>query len=341
MEEKNPFVLDALPRRVMPLIFVVDTSGSMDGAKIASVNTAVQDTLNDVGEISRNNADAQIKVAALEFSSGVQWMYPQPIESETFQWQDLEACGVTSLGAAYAELNEKLSRSHGFMAEPTGSRAPAIILLTDGMPTDEWKHPLAKLKNNPWFKAGVKVAIAIGDESTNVDVLEDQTDLLYTEPLADMDKTDCGGVVTVPFRHALCSMNFRVKNRVADNEKIIIKKIILDAARHCGDFRSMPDPRWTLDARTARFVFFEGDYQTGHQPSEIGDNILMIPQALETPVTVVYEFVTHAGTSITQELKTTLLQKELLPGKNYTFTITVGIDDVKFLVEIIEGFLNI
>ena len=149
MEEKNPFVLDALPRRVMPLIFVVDTSGSMDGAKIASVNTAVQDTLNDVGEISRNNADAQIKVAALEFSSGVQWMYPQPIESETFQWQDLEACGVTSLGAAYAEHNEKLSRSHGFMAEPTGSRAPAIILLTDGMPTDEWKHPLAKLKNNP------------------------------------------------------------------------------------------------------------------------------------------------------------------------------------------------
>ena len=175
MEDKNPFVLDALPRRVMPLIFVVDTSGSMAGAKIASLNTAVRDTLNEVGEISRNNADAQIKVAALEFSSGVQWMYPQPIESETFQWQDLEACGVTSLGAAYAELNEKLSRSHGFMAEPTGSRAPAIILLTDGMPTDEWKHPLAKLKNNPWFKAGVKVAIAIGDETTNVDVLEEVT----------------------------------------------------------------------------------------------------------------------------------------------------------------------
>ena len=191
------------------------------------------------------------------------------------------------------------------------------------------------------YDAAAECSVEEGVCFGNVDVLEDQTDLLYTEPLADMDKADCGGVVTVPFRHALCSMNFRVKNRVADDEKIILKKIILDAARHCGDFRSMPDPRWTLDARTARFVFFDGDYQTGHQPSEIGDNILMIPQALETPVTVVYEFVTHAGTSITQELKTTLLQKELLPGKNYTFTITVGIDDVKFLVEIIEGFLNI
>ena len=175
MEVKDPFALDAIPRRVMPLIFVVDTSGSMAGEKIASVNTAVRETLNDVGEISKNNADAQIKVAALQFSSGAQWMYPQPMESETFKWQDLEASGITSLGAAYAELNEKLSRSHGFMAEPTGSRAPAIILLTDGQPTDEWKHPLAKLKNNPWFKAGVKVAIAIGDESTNVSVLEEFT----------------------------------------------------------------------------------------------------------------------------------------------------------------------
>jgi uncharacterized protein YegL len=120
MEKNNPFELDAVPRRVMPLIFLVDTSGSMDGAKIASLNVAVQESLKDVGEISKNNSDAQIKVAVLEFSSGTQWMYPQPIESESLQWQVLQASGLTSLGAAYSELNEKLSKSHGFMAEPTG-----------------------------------------------------------------------------------------------------------------------------------------------------------------------------------------------------------------------------
>ena len=97
MEVKDPFALDAIPRRVMPLIFVVDTSGSMAGEKIASVNTAVRETLNDVGEISKNNADAQIKVAALQFSSGAQWMYPQPMESETFKWQDLEALTFTRI----------------------------------------------------------------------------------------------------------------------------------------------------------------------------------------------------------------------------------------------------
>ena len=61
------------------------------------------------------------------------------------------------------------------MNEPTGSRAPAIILLTDGKPTDDYTYPLDKLKGNPWFRAGVKVAIAIGDEDTNVDVLTEFT----------------------------------------------------------------------------------------------------------------------------------------------------------------------
>lgn len=170
----DPFSVEALPRRVMPLIFVVDTSGSMDGAKIASLNTAVREALNDVGEISKTNADAQIKVAALEFSSGANWMYDQLIEAESFQWQDLTAAGLTSFGAACEELNQKLSRSHGWMSEPTGTRAPAIILLSDGEPTDEWSHALEKLKGNQWFKVACKVAIAIGDDADK-DVLTDFT----------------------------------------------------------------------------------------------------------------------------------------------------------------------
>ena len=170
----NPFEVEAISRRVMPLIFMVDTSGSMGGAKIAALNTAVRESLNEVGEISKNNADAQIKVGALEFSSDAQWMYPQLEDSESFQWQDLQAGGLTSFGAALNELNNKLSKSHGFMSEPSGMRAPAIILLSDGEPTDDYGHALEKIKGNNWFKIAVKVAIAIGDEA-NKDVLAEFT----------------------------------------------------------------------------------------------------------------------------------------------------------------------
>ena len=45
MATNDPFALDPVPRRVTHLIFLVDTSGSMSGAKISSLNTAVREVL--------------------------------------------------------------------------------------------------------------------------------------------------------------------------------------------------------------------------------------------------------------------------------------------------------
>lgn len=165
-------VVDEVPRKVLTLFYLVDTSGSMAGAKIASLNTAIQETMPIIDEISEQNADAKIKVAVLEFSSGCDWMYPSPQEVKDFQWRDLEASGLTSLGEAYEELNRQLSHTHGFMQEATGAFAPAIILMSDGAPTDDAARGLEKLKSNNWFKAAIKVAIAIGDDA-NKSVLEE------------------------------------------------------------------------------------------------------------------------------------------------------------------------
>jgi len=70
-------------------------------------------------------------------------------------------------------LNDKLSRS-AFMSDATGSFAPAIFLLSDGEPTDDYKRGLNKLKQNNWFKKAIKVAVAIGEDA-NTDVLADFT----------------------------------------------------------------------------------------------------------------------------------------------------------------------
>ena len=79
-----------------------------------------------------------------------------------------------SLGAACSELASKLSRSGGFMQSASGSFAPAIILLSDGGPTDDYNTGLVKLKANNWFKSAIKIAIAIGDDADK-DVLKDFT----------------------------------------------------------------------------------------------------------------------------------------------------------------------
>ncbi len=153
-----------VPRRTMVLFFLVDTSGSMYGDKIGKVNTAIDEIVPEIKKISSENADAQIKVATLEFSTGARWMCDHPVEAENFRWTFLEADGLTDLGEACQQLNEKLSRK-AFMSEATGSFAPAIFLLSDGGPTDNYQHGLSKLKENNWFKKAIKVAIAIGDDA--------------------------------------------------------------------------------------------------------------------------------------------------------------------------------
>jgi uncharacterized protein YegL len=60
------------------------------------------------------------------------------------------------------------------MVSASGSFAPAIILLSDGGPTDDYQSGLSKLKSNNWFKAAIKIAIAIGDDADK-DVLKDFT----------------------------------------------------------------------------------------------------------------------------------------------------------------------
>ncbi len=162
-----------IARRTMVLFFVVDTSGSMMGEKIGSVNDAIRETVPDLKDLSSGNPDAAIKIAAMQFDTDVNWLYPQPIDSEDFQWNDLQAGGLTSLGSALKELNQKLSKSQ-FLQEAAGSFAPVIILLSDGGPTDAYKDALEEIKKNNWFKHAIKIAIAIGNDADK-NVLTDFT----------------------------------------------------------------------------------------------------------------------------------------------------------------------
>jgi uncharacterized protein YegL len=160
-------------RRTMVLFFLVDTSGSMEGAKIGTLNSAIEDVIPEIQHISSENADAQIKIAVLEFSEGAKWLTPAPIEVADYAWNYLNADGITDFGAACKELNAKLSRD-AFMSDVAGSFAPAIFLLSDGEPTDDYKKYLGDLWQNNWFKKAIKAAVAIGDDA-NKDVLKEFT----------------------------------------------------------------------------------------------------------------------------------------------------------------------
>lgn len=149
--------------KVLPIIYVLDVSGSMAGAPIASVNQAMRETMPVLQEIASKNANnALIKVAAMTFASNVNWVTNGLEELEDFFWNDVAAGGITNLGMALDSLNEKMSRNVMLQSE-TGFKLPVFIFMSDGAPTDDWEKALNNINtNNKWFINGTKVAIAIG-----------------------------------------------------------------------------------------------------------------------------------------------------------------------------------
>ena len=160
-------------KKVLPIIYAIDTSGSMDGDRNAHVNQAMRECENVLKEKMLEKPDAEIKLGVIKFASGAQWVTKSGLISlEDFYWNDVTAGGVTDLGAAINEIESKLSRT-AFLVSETGFYLPVIIFMSDGGPNDDWQKALKNANdNNIWFKNARKIAIAIGDGADR-DVLKE------------------------------------------------------------------------------------------------------------------------------------------------------------------------
>jgi len=170
-DDDDPLGATAVSKKSLVIFFLIDTSGSMRGKKMGELNTVMEELIPEIRRVGE--ADTDVKIAVLTFSTGVKWMYKAPISVEEFQWSRLEANGVTSMGEAFSELSNRMSRN-GFLNSPSLSFAPVIFLMTDGYPSDDYKKGLESLQTNSWYKFGLKAALGIGNEA-NDDMLAEFT----------------------------------------------------------------------------------------------------------------------------------------------------------------------
>jgi uncharacterized protein YegL len=162
MEEQ--FIMPDVKVTNKPLHFfwVVDTSGSMtENGKMGIVNNAIQECVPEMQTVAKENPFAQLFVRVLRFASGATWVTADPVIIDEFAWKDLQAGGVTDLGAAFKLLAAQLTMP----PMPPRALPPVAVLLSDGRPTDDYKKPLDEMLKSPWGKKAVKIAIAIGNEA--------------------------------------------------------------------------------------------------------------------------------------------------------------------------------
>lgn len=156
-----------LATRPLHFIWIADASGSMasDG-KIQSLNNAIRETIPHLRQVAESHPFAQMLVRCIAFSTGVRWHIREPTPVEDLAWKDLRPGGYTHMGEALQEVATELS------APSIERRAlpPALILISDGQPTDDFQAGLDTLLRQPWGRQSVRLAIAIGRDA-DVDVL--------------------------------------------------------------------------------------------------------------------------------------------------------------------------
>lgn len=169
----NNFVIQEA--RPLPVFLLVDTSGSMHGAKIDTVNVALREMLHTLAHVE--GARGQIKLCVITFGQNVEVL--QPLENvEKISLQPLTAKGNTPMGEA---IEQTIGLIEDRNLVPARSYTPTVVLISDGLPTDcpstlydsedatkddflTWE-PVRQLHHAERAKKASKLAMGIGQDA--------------------------------------------------------------------------------------------------------------------------------------------------------------------------------
>ncbi len=140
----------------LPVILLVDVSGSMAAnGKIEALNTAVAEM---IASFAQDETDqAQIQVAVITFGSEAK-LHKSLTPAVNLEWQPMTAEGKTAMGAAFDLATNLIEDQHQI---PIRAYRPAIVLVSDGVPTDAWKLALDRLLNSAQGKKAERFALGI------------------------------------------------------------------------------------------------------------------------------------------------------------------------------------
>lgn len=165
MTNGGPQLPNQVAKRPLHFFWLLDTSGSMAGRKIAALNQAIRESLPAVQSALQNYPQVKVMMRVITFDDPPKWhIGPEAQEISLVQWSDLGISGATGTAQAINMLCNELD----IEKMPKRGYPPVCLLVSDGYCTDPdeaYEAAIKRLNALPWGKKAVRLAIAIGDES--------------------------------------------------------------------------------------------------------------------------------------------------------------------------------
>lgn len=155
----DPSKFTAAKAKPLPVILLLDVSGSMSGEKIRNLNAAARDML----EVFRDteNGETEIHVSIITFGAEVK-LHQALANAGTIQWHDLSAGGGTPLGVAFQMAKAMIEDKE---VVPSRAYRPVVVLVSDGAPDNGWESPLNEFVSNGRSAKCDRMAMAIGADA--------------------------------------------------------------------------------------------------------------------------------------------------------------------------------
>lgn len=155
----NPSDFTAPTAKPLPIVLLLDVSGSMQGAKIQNLNDAVKNMLDSFRDTE--NGETDIHVAIITFGAEVK-LHQAIASVSSIAWHDLSASGGTPLGTACKMAKAMIEDRSIF---PSRAYRPTVVLVSDGQPTDDWEQPIKSFINEGRSSKCFRMAMAIGADA--------------------------------------------------------------------------------------------------------------------------------------------------------------------------------
>jgi uncharacterized protein YegL len=152
------------PEPRCPCILLLDTSGSMSGAKIAELNSGLQTFAEELG--SDSMAAKRVEVAIVTF--GPVQTIQHFVTADAFQAPSLVASGDTPMGAAIMNAVALVTeRKTAYKSNGVGYYRPWLFLITDGAPTDDVRAAAAAIREGEASKSLMFYAVGVDGADIN------------------------------------------------------------------------------------------------------------------------------------------------------------------------------